>query len=433
MLVDLSGQLSDAAPVTSPESAGALGDRAGSEESDGAGFADLLADAEERADGEAGWGPPAKVTAKSDELPADAQELLPDAEDLLLQANLALPHFPEAALPSMEMLARSAHDESIGPFASPGAAGVAMPELVAMRELPVVAGAQGALAGQPGGGVLSVHPLPAMTMTAAQLSSGATRPVVPRAELASQARDVPASAALPFSMDAGPSFGVEASVLPTEVSAPGPSAGAEALGDQLASAQVTGRGVRNARVVVATQQGVVRGQVSIDQANESVTVKLAAGGLAGQAKGRVSELRRSLASHGLALEEFALGVDDLARSQQVTESESAHKTASQRFDAWLSSELAEPALARRDDDEAAAAAADAEADDHEASGAGAEQEEAQGDAQGANSDTSADAHTASDPPTEADTASEPPTEGPARIERPYERAPRVGHLLDTRL
>jgi len=424
MLVDMSGQLSDPATATNPETAGVLGDSTGSEQSDRAGFADLLADAEERVEGQSAWTVGTGIKGELVPVAPEGEDVsLPDVGELLAQTEHVLPLAPEAALPSMEMSAPAAFDEPFLPLALSGVGGdgVVMPEMVAMRELPLVGAAPVATAGQMGGEMLAGVPVVSASMTGEPLSPRVTRPMTPRVEPNAQAQNVPASAGMPLPTDAGPSFTADASVVPTELSAPGTSAGAEALGDQLASAQVTGRGLRNARVVVATEQGVVRAQVGIDQANESVTVKLSGGGLAGPARGRVSDLRRSLASHGLALEEFSLGVDDLARVQQVTEPESAHQVASQRFDAWLSSEFAEFS-AGRSENEGADAGADAEAEGHESTGAEVEGEDAQGDAQSGDSDTSDPAHT----------ASEFSNEGSARIERPYERVPRVGHLLDTR-
>ncbi len=80
----------------------------------------------------------------------------------------------------------------------------------------------------------------------------------------------------------------------------------EAQGDAQATAQVVGRGVRNARIVVPTAGQVLQAEVTVDAAGERVEVALHGSEELGlPARQRVGELRRGLASRGLTLETFA--------------------------------------------------------------------------------------------------------------------------------
>ena len=128
-----------------------------------------------------------------------------------------------------------------------------------------------------------------------------------RGEALVDALQAPVKAAPPPPPTSGPTSADAAS--PQDISPSPQVITIEAQGDAQATAQVVGRGVRNARIVVPTAGQMLQAEVTVDAAGERVEVALHGSEELGlPARQRVGELRRGLASRGLTLETFATEV-----------------------------------------------------------------------------------------------------------------------------
>ena len=216
----------------------------------------------------------------------------------------------------------------------------------------------------------------------------------------------------------------------------------EAQGDVQATAQVVGRGVRNARIVVPTAGQMLQAEVTVDAAGERVEVALHGSEELGlPARQRVGELRRGLASRGLTLETFSTEArSSHAESAELGFGELIDVGSEQRMGARLSSEESfRAALAgedrsgesevrtmgsqdrgAHDDSPSEPWGRGGDADSHDGSG----QPETAADSRTPSSDVS--------PAPEADSASSAPaSEDPVRT--PYATDVPVGRILHTRL
>ena len=216
----------------------------------------------------------------------------------------------------------------------------------------------------------------------------------------------------------------------------------EAQGDVQATAQVVGRGVRNARIVVPTAGQMLQAEVTVDAAGERVEVALHGSEELGlPARQRVGELRRGLASRGLTLEAFSTEAQSShAESAEFGFGELTNVGSEQRMGARLSSEESfRAALAgedrsgesevrtmgaqdrgAHDDSRSESWGRGGDADSHDGSG----QPETAADSRTPSSDVS--------PAPEADSASSAPaSEDPVRT--PYAADVPVGRILHTRL
>ncbi len=195
----------------------------------------------------------------------------------------------------------------------------------------------------------------------------------------------------------------------------------------MATAQVAGRGLGRAQIVVPTEAGALRADVRL-AAGARVRVRLdESADLGAPARARVSELRRGLASRGLVL-------DDFVAPEPVSE---APEVRSERAPAFAVPERVErlettPASSAPPGDEARGDGSGPRGGAERFGAATSEHDHGAGGGRG-HAEARNDSARAPELDEAPAAAPEPPPTAPGPGSLRYQTPPPVGHLLDRRL